>query len=79
MRQVCYRRLISLHVPVPLESMVSRSIPALRGPCSAWVPARAILARAFAGATIHWIVACFRLTLVPRGTNDALAAHLPRW
>jgi O-acetylhomoserine/O-acetylserine sulfhydrylase-like pyridoxal-dependent enzyme len=69
---VCFYRLISLHVLVPLESVVPRYTPALRGPCAAWVPARAILARAFAGATIHWIVACFRLTPVSRATNDAL-------
>jgi hypothetical protein len=41
-----------------------RYAPALRFPCFAWVPARALLARAFAGTTVHWTVVCFRLTLL---------------
>ena len=47
-----------------LKKSLLRSAPALRFPCFAWVPARALLARAFAGTTVHWTVVFIRLTLL---------------
>ncbi len=47
-----------------LKKSLLRSAPALRFPCFAWVPARALLARAFTGTTVHWTVLFIRLTLL---------------
>ena len=49
-------------------------IPALRYPCFAWVPARAILARAFAGTTVHRTVVFLRLA---HRTFTLLSPHPP--
>ncbi len=45
-----------------LKKSLLRFAPALRFPCCAWVPARALLARAFAGTSVHRTLALFRLT-----------------
>ncbi len=56
-----------------LKKSLLRLAPALRFPCFAWVPARALLARAFAGTTVHWTVLFIRLTqlrLQARGSSS---------
>ncbi len=86
-------RLTSLRIPAALASpgQTIRGLPARRNdgppdlrlipsrPCFAWVPARATLARAFAGGTVHRTVTFIRLTLLHAKVQGAHPCAPVHW